>query len=187
MKAKEITYKGETVKVPDLARMYGMTPGQLYTRLAAGWDIEKALTAPVRMQKAPVFEYRGGYYTAVEIAAMHGNLSPSSVRQRLEKGMTVEEILATPNTRPKLKTAITVKKQVETIPLKYVPKKKIDTTQCRTCQYSDVYMHCCYALVEKKCRMFISPPSPHCTVYVKGKSLVRAAALKRQGLGREAM
>lgn len=185
MKATEITYKGETITVPELARRYGYTPGQIYSRLQLGWSIEKAITTPMRIQQAEKFEYKGKMYSTAEISAMHGGINPSSVRLRLAKGMTVEEILNTPNRHPARKTAITAKKQKETIPLKARPKK-VDTTQCKTCVYrawssggGAAALICDYSGWEKHCRMFVSPPSPNCTVYRQGKSLARAAGLKR--------
>lgn len=43
-----VEYKGETVKLCELCETYGIRYGNVYSRLRAGWDIEKALSHPVR-------------------------------------------------------------------------------------------------------------------------------------------
>lgn len=187
MKAREITYKGVTKTSPEWAREYGIKPEQLNSRLNEGWDFERALLTPICSQEPARYEYKGKMYTTVEIAAMHGNISRSSVLQRLQKGMTVEEVLATPNTRPKRKMAITARKQKEMIP-PAKQKKERDVTQCRTCRHHGTFsgggvngIYCDYSETSEdgRCRLFISPPSPNCTVYEKGKSIVREMTLKR--------
>ena len=42
------TYRGRQVHQAELARIAGITPGLMHTRLKAGWSIEKAVTTPVR-------------------------------------------------------------------------------------------------------------------------------------------
>ena len=61
---------------------------------------------------------------------------------------------------------------------------KVDKEQCRTGQYRDSDLDCGYSRVTGHSRIFVSPPSPNCTVYVPGKSLVRSANMKRLGIGR---
>lgn len=43
-----ITYKGKTKRVRDFAEEYGMTYYQLKKRLMRGWNLERALTQPLR-------------------------------------------------------------------------------------------------------------------------------------------
>lgn len=154
-----------------------------------GWSVEAALTVPVKKIECKRYMWKGKEYTPNELAKIHGGVASSTMRQRLEK-MSVDEAMAMPNIRPSARKAYAEKKKKEKLKPPPKPKpvrKMIDRTQCRTCKYRDAYCDCCYSLVEQHCRMFISPPSPHCTVYKRGKSVVRIAALKRQGISKEAM
>ena len=92
MKPRLITYKGVTKTSPEWAREYGIDPEILNNRIRHGWNMDMALHTPVRRQISPKYEYQGKMLTAQEISVLHGNLAPSSVRQRLDKGMTVEEV-----------------------------------------------------------------------------------------------
>lgn len=176
MKAKLITYKGKTQSVTAWAKEYGITSGGLNSRLKRGWDIEKALTAP-SLSHAQKWEYKGKLYTAKELSILHGGVSESTMLSRLQT-MTPEEAMSTPNRRPHRKVRITEEQQKQMFkPKPHVP----DTTQCRTCQYRAKDMTCGYSIVTHKCRMFISPPSPNCKVYVKGNSIVQEAVRRSMG------
>lgn len=181
MRPKIVTYKGVETTIPDLARAHGKDPQVVYDRLNRGWDMDRSLNEPVQKQKVTRYEWRGKMYTAKQLAKIRGDCSESTMCHRLEI-MDPEEAM----TKPIQKKARVVQRK-KTVKKKDPLRSRVDTTQCESCQYRDGHIQCGYALVENRCRMFISPPSPHCTVYVKGKSLVRQAALKRQGLGKEAM
>lgn len=43
-----LTFQGETMCLKDMAGKYGMTKGQLHSRLEAGWSLQEALLTPVR-------------------------------------------------------------------------------------------------------------------------------------------
>ena len=45
-----IEYQGESKTLQQLADLYGISRAALTSRLKRGWDIEKALTTPVRKQ-----------------------------------------------------------------------------------------------------------------------------------------
>lgn len=43
-----VKYRGKTVKLCELCEQHGIKYGVVYSRLRSGWDIEKALSRPVR-------------------------------------------------------------------------------------------------------------------------------------------
>lgn len=176
MKPTLITYKGKTQSLTAWGKEYGISSSSLNRRIKAGWEIGRALTTPT-IDNTILYTYNDKQYSAYELAAMHGNIDVSSMRARL-KTMSVEEAVTMPNRHPNRRTRITEEQQK----MMFKPKRKEpDKTQCKKCMYADSNFDCCYSLVTGRCRKFISPPSPHCTVYEKGKSVVRQAALKRMG------
>jgi hypothetical protein len=46
----QITFMGETLPGPVLAKRFGLSPNQLRMRLRQGWSAERALTTPIRNQ-----------------------------------------------------------------------------------------------------------------------------------------
>lgn len=187
MKALMITYNGKTQTTKQWSEETGISIHAIQDRLMAGWSVEATFTVPIQRHVVKKYLYNGEYLTPPQLAKLHGGISPSTMAQRLEH-MTVEEAMALPNTRPKRKQHITEERQREI----FMPiPKKVDYTQCKTCQYRSTISSgsypgnlCCgYALVNDRCRSAISPPSPHCTAYIKGASLVRAAALKKARRG----
>lgn len=52
-KTKYVEWRGELVPVSRLAREYGLQNATLRTRLELGWDVEDALTRPVKKKAAP--------------------------------------------------------------------------------------------------------------------------------------
>ena len=176
MKPTLITYKGKTQSLTAWSKEGGMSSGALNSRLKRGWSFERAISEPAKDQSR-LYEYRGKMYTVEELALLHGGISKSAMRMRLMTH-TPEEAMAMPNMHPTRKARISEEQQKKI----FKPKpKEADKTQCKKCKYADKDYDCCYALVTSRCRKFISPPSPHCTVFVKGKSVVRQAALKRMG------
>lgn len=179
MKATYVLYKDKVCLLSDLAKEHGLLPRVVYARyIQRGWDLEKALTVPVKQQEAFIYKYKGKDYTVAELTKMHGAVSVDCMRARL-KVMSVEEAVTKPNTHPTRKKRITEKKQKETC--KPIPRRR-NLEQCRTCQYHGTFgaggsIYCDYIEIELQRRP--CPPSPDCTVYVKGPSLVRKTALKR--------
>jgi hypothetical protein len=45
---KHLTFRGETLPAPILARRFGLTPDQLRQRLRDEWTLERALTTPIQ-------------------------------------------------------------------------------------------------------------------------------------------
>ena len=169
----------------------GIPEKLILSRHERGWSDEAVLTYPVKKQQGKRWEWQGEMYTAAQLAKIHGDISATSMRERLEK-MSVKEALETPrNKKGKKRKPKEEKKNEEE---KVIPevriRKKVDLKQCRTCQYrgnlgnsigSGVF--CAYSLITERCRMLISEPSPRCTVYVKGKSLLRSTTMKKMGRG----
>ena len=88
------------MKLPEWAREYGITPSALYFRIYRnGWPIEKALKTSVWHPKK--YEYNGKMYTTGQLAAIHGGLGQTGIDVRIKRGMSIEEIMRTPNMRPK--------------------------------------------------------------------------------------
>lgn len=181
MKPTLITFHGKTQSMTAWSKEYGLSSGAVNSRLKAGWPIEKALTTPAT-DNSIFYKYKGKQYSAYELAAMHGNIEVSSMRQRL-KTMTVEEALALPNRHPTRRVRITEEQQKRTF--KPVTKKP-NTKKCRSCIYHGCVnggehgeIYCDYIEIElhrRPCK-----PGPNCTAYKKGKSIVRKTALKRMG------
>lgn len=139
------------------------------------------------MRKSKLIEYNGKKQSLEDWAKETGLTYPCLV-WRLRNGWSIKQALTTPSARTPRKMRITEKQQKEI----FMPiQKKVDYTQCKTCQYRSTIssggypnnIMCGYALVNDRCRSLISPPSPNCTVYIKGPSLVRAAALKKARRG----
>lgn len=131
------------------------------------------MTVPVKKGVIIKYEWEGKMCTIPQLAKIHGEISAATLRQRLEK-MSLKEAMEMPNTRP----GKTRKKRITKKAKKIKPKpvsKKIDTSQCRTCAYRAKGLTCGYEEVTGHCRMLISKPSPNCTVYIKGESMVLKA------------
>lgn len=180
-----ITYNGQTKTIAEWAREYGLLSGTLSYRINNGWPIEKAITQPLA-PKARLYEYKGQLYTAAELAHINGKIATSTMQQRLSSGMTVEEAVEEPNKRIRRKVRITEERQKQVFkPI----EKKVDTSLCRTCIYHGSLtggggekfgkIYCDYIEIMLERRP--CPPGKDCTVYKKGKSIVRKMALKRYG------
>lgn len=93
----------------DMAQHYGIPPHVLQYRLKVGVPVEEALTLPVNKEK-PYFlpkkhkhkhlrqkDHLGNEYLDMTEMAKHYNISPSTLRRRIDDmGMSLEEALTTP-------------------------------------------------------------------------------------------
>lgn len=193
---KMITYNGETHAVNEWARIYGMLPATLHTRLNQGMDIGEALTKPVKVVKATAM-YNGREMSFADLAKLNGIISRCTAYDRFLAGWTPEEIVNTPNNKRRSSvsadsyTSAAALAKMEREAAKESAKKaaererqkrlhKPDKTQCKTCQFrSGKDCDCDYSGVTGRCRLRISPPSPRCTVYVKGNPIVTEEARKK--------
>lgn len=181
MRPRMVTYKGEQVSLPELARKHGIGPQAVYDRLRRGWDIDRALKTPVKQQTVKRFEWQGQMYSAKELAKLHGGITETTMYHRLET-MSVEEAM----TRPLRKTSLK-HYDAPVIKAEDPMRNKTDTKPCENCQYHGTLgnsvgsgVHCDYIGVTQHMRP--CPPPPKCTVRVVGPSLVRKMALKMKGM-----
>lgn len=89
-----ITLNGNTGKLSDYARAYGIPVGVLAHRLfKLKWDIEKALTEPAERVEAIGHGEKGAEYTTREVAERAG-ISMSQAYKRIKKGYTGKELFS---------------------------------------------------------------------------------------------
>lgn len=174
---KIFEYLGKQYTLKQLAEISGLSQACIRSRILGGWDIDTIMTTSAR-SAVTRYEYKGKFYTVAELAKLNGTLTVSGVRYRLSHGESIEQIISKP-----------VQDKLTNLQKKYTPLKKpgTDVTQCKTCKCrgslgnskgSGVF--CAYSLIPgNTCRMLISPPSPNCTVYVRGKSVYRQTVLQK--------
>ena len=88
-----IEYNGKIQTITQWAEEYGMTEQVLSGRLRKGWDMESALTKPLKLPKK--IEYNDKLYTVSELAKKFG-FNSYTITNRLRSGWTIEQILNTP-------------------------------------------------------------------------------------------
>ena len=175
MKQIYITYKGKTQTVSQWEKETGIRAKIIYGRRSRGWTPEEIFETPVLKRRAQTYYWKGVNYTLSELAEIRG-VGDTTMRQRLER-MSIDKAMETPNSRPREKPKDEEPKKV------IKTTKKRDYTQCRTCKYRGKDLLCGYSTVTGRCRSLISPPSPNCTVYIKGKPVVQKATLERMRKG----
>lgn len=92
-----LTYNGETLCVTDWAAKIGIAPNTLANRLAVGWPLAKALTAPATPRsnrRARMLTYGNETYSLTEWARRLG-INRLTLSDRLRRGWTVEAALTT--------------------------------------------------------------------------------------------
>ena len=95
-----ITFEGKTQTIRAWAVEMKITEDALTYRLKAGWDIHKALTTQVRRRlalgsRAPLHVYQGKQGTVAALARFYG-MPPPTVRERLQRGWSLEDALMIP-------------------------------------------------------------------------------------------
>lgn len=90
-----VEYLGEEWPVGLLADIAAVDLSVLERRLRLGWDVEKAITAPVGSTRWRFVEYQGEVQTISEWARRFG-LPKYTLRDRLDAGWSVEDALNTP-------------------------------------------------------------------------------------------
>ena len=177
MKQVYITYKGVTKSVKQWEKETGIPAKIIYARRSRGWTPEEIFETPIQRRRQRRYEWKGKKYTIPELARIRG-VGATTMRQRIFK-TSVDDAMQKPNSRPQKP-----KKTPQEKPKKVVKViKNPDTTQCVTCIYREKGLTCGYSTVTGRCRLRISPPSPNCTVYKKGKPIVQKAVLERMRKG----
>ena len=75
------------------ARAYGLNDPAVKRRLKAGWDLEKALTTPLRGR---VYDHKGNRFANLEDMVLLYGISKVLYHTRKRSGWTLEKILTTP-------------------------------------------------------------------------------------------
>jgi hypothetical protein len=88
-----ITYKGERIALAQLAFEHGLYVSLLERRLFKGWDIEKALSEPIKRNIK--YTYNGQEYTIHELAQW-AVVSEKRLDRRLLTGWTLEDAMFRP-------------------------------------------------------------------------------------------
>jgi hypothetical protein len=91
-----IEFEGERRTLEQWALRLGIDPHALSSRIAHGWPLERALTAPSRgSTAAKVLEY-GGRRLSTSAWARESGIPSRTLRRRLERGWSVERALTEP-------------------------------------------------------------------------------------------
>lgn len=166
------SYNGKLYTLKEITEMYGIKPYTFLNRVRNnGWSVEKAIeTKPRKFNR---YLYKGQYYTTGQLAKLHGDLSPHAIRLRLEKGMTVEQIMEMPkqsggipySVNPKVK-----KIKAEPKPPDWKPHRfEADMKKCRKCAYSEKdsggHVVCMYLVLHDPPERRGCEPGKNCTKY----------------------
>ena len=92
-------YKGELCPVIKISKMTGVPYGALLRRLnEKHWSLEKAIETPIRKQKHPEHHtcILDGKIVGVEKVARRFNLNSQSVRRRINRGETLQDVVNNP-------------------------------------------------------------------------------------------
>lgn len=87
---KQVTYAGKDWSLPELCQHLGVSRRHVNSRLAIGWDLEKALETPVKVVGAITITVGGECMTLKRAAAKYGP-SRSTINCRLLRGWSPEE------------------------------------------------------------------------------------------------
>ncbi len=92
--------------IEDMCKKYHMTYDDFYKRAVLNrqlkWTLKQILETPVRKKKV-VYDHKGNVYRSFNALSTAYGLSTSSVKYRLNKGMTLEEALTTPSQKKGMK------------------------------------------------------------------------------------
>jgi hypothetical protein len=93
-----VCINGISKSLADWAEFYGTKLNTIDTRIARGWSYEEAVCGRPRKPRAHhtnLYFVDGAYLSAKEAAKKYG-IAQSTVRERLNRGWTIEEALTTP-------------------------------------------------------------------------------------------
>lgn len=84
----------------QMAKYWGISSAQLYSRLSSGMSLAEALTKPTtsrgKYKKREVVDHKGNSYHSVAQMARSYGISSITLHERLKRGWSVEEALTTP-------------------------------------------------------------------------------------------
>lgn len=88
-------YNGELCSIKTISEKTGVAYGVLIYRLNHNWPLEKAIHTPIRKQKHPVHHtcILDGKIVDVEKVAKRFNLNSQSVRRRINRGETLQDVV----------------------------------------------------------------------------------------------
>ncbi|MCK9541069.1 MAG: hypothetical protein M0R03_03465 [Novosphingobium sp.] len=100
--------KGTQYKsLKDIGKAYNIPQNTISQRLKKGMSLEEAVTTPrkkiVKKSKTKKYFYKGKYKSIAEHTREYSNLTPSNIRYRMKKGMSLEEALEIPRLRERKK------------------------------------------------------------------------------------
>ena len=88
----------EYPSLASMARAFGLLPCVLKTRLARGWDLQTALTGHARKDpKTACYDHLGRKYPSKVAMAKEYGITVDMLKNRLRKGMSLEDALTQPN------------------------------------------------------------------------------------------
>lgn len=88
-------WKGKTRSLAGIARMEGVMLRTLQNRMNLGWDLERAISTPLKRETARRYNWKGKRRTLKEIADTTG-VSYAVLYNRIYLGWTIEDAVKTP-------------------------------------------------------------------------------------------
>ena len=160
-------YKGEWHTLSELALQYNVNIKTLQSRMRCGWSVARAIETPSKPHR--FYKYKDKLYSVVELARLHGDLSPHAIQARLDSGMSVEDAV----TKPKQKgIPYSVNPKVKKEPPKKVvsswqPHRSAeDIKKCKKCRYSEKdsggYTICMYIVLSHEHKRRGCKPGKDC-------------------------
>lgn len=96
---KKYKYNGEQLTLVQFSKKYNINISLLKGRIRLGWDIAECIenrNIKNRKKKTHIYQYNGEFYTIPELSEKFG-ISQTMLRQRLMKGMNINDAMALPN------------------------------------------------------------------------------------------
>ena len=160
-------YKGEWHTLTELALQYNVNIKTLQSRMRCGWSVARAIETPSKPHR--FYKYKGKLYSVVELARLHGDLSPHAIQARLDSGMSVEDAVTKPKQKgipysvnPKVK-----KEPPKTVEPTWKPRRTAeDIKKCKKCRYAERdsggYVICAYIILHSPPERRNCEPGKNC-------------------------
>ena len=92
-----VDFKGIKYKsINQMCEAYNIDPCTFNERLRRGYNLEKALTAPIVSPKKSIVDFEGNGFDSIVDMCRHYNISIITYRARLRNGWDLKKILTTP-------------------------------------------------------------------------------------------